>query len=313
MATDILHPHASARSLARMPVLPALLLAGTLTACSLVTPLESLESGADVAECDDQSCPATPQCNVGFCGADGCSLRPEEAGVAALQQTPNDCNRAVCDGHGGVMLIPDDDPPLDDGNPCTDELCEAGSPQHRPKSEGAACAQGVCDASAACVPCVAASDCLSGVCQLARCVPASCDDGVSNGDETDMDCGGSCGSCPGGLACLGSEDCQTHVCADGACSTCDGDGDCPEAEWCFNGACLADAPLGTNCVDYASCASGICVYGVCCDSLCEGTCRSCFGTYTGLLNGTCGYIVEGTDPYQECAGAMTCDGAGACL
>src|SRR4029450_11336917 len=98
----------------------------------------SLGSGPELVDCDDQTCPDPPECNVSTCGADGCSVRPEERGVTALQQTPNDCSRAVCDGNGGVMLAPDDDLPMDDGNPCIEELCEAGSPQHRPKSPGAA-------------------------------------------------------------------------------------------------------------------------------------------------------------------------------
>jgi hypothetical protein len=39
-------------------------------------------------------------------------------------------------------------------------------------------------------------DCLSGVCSGAVCQPASCTDGVQNGNETGVDCGGSCKACP---------------------------------------------------------------------------------------------------------------------
>ena len=35
-------------------------------------------------------------------------------------------------------------------------------------------------------------DCESGVCTGGTCAAPTCDDGVQNGDETDVDCGGSC-------------------------------------------------------------------------------------------------------------------------
>ena len=34
-----------------------------------------------------------------------------------------------------------------------------------------------------------------------------CDDGLMNGTETDVDCGGSCGQCPNGHSCLTYTDC----------------------------------------------------------------------------------------------------------
>ncbi len=48
--------------------------------------------------------------------------------------------------------------------------------------------------------------------------PPPCKDGVQNGDETDVDCGGSCASkkglkCADGLKCLVNGDCQSGTCA----------------------------------------------------------------------------------------------------
>jgi len=40
----------------------------------------------------------------------------------------------------------------------------------------------------------------------------TCDDGVQNGDETDVDCGGSCDPCAVGATCDGPEDCATGIC-----------------------------------------------------------------------------------------------------
>ena len=49
--------------------------------------------------------------------------------------------------------------------------------------------------------CVLPTDCKSGVCEAVPvgtaiiCQPPSCTDGVQNGSETGVDCGGSCPPC----------------------------------------------------------------------------------------------------------------------
>jgi len=49
-------------------------------------------------------------------------------------------------------------------------------------------------------------------------VMPTCDDGVQNGNETDVDCGGdTCGQCAQGQGCAAPGDCTTDFCADGAC------------------------------------------------------------------------------------------------
>ncbi|MEM9069712.1 MAG: hypothetical protein AAGE52_14465 [Myxococcota bacterium] len=47
----------------------------------------------------------------------------------------------------------------------------------------------------------------------------SCDDGVRNGSETDIDCGGTCDACANFLACETSDDCQSGNCDDDVCSS----------------------------------------------------------------------------------------------
>ncbi|HEY2747950.1 MAG TPA: hypothetical protein VGL86_25180, partial [Polyangia bacterium] len=60
------------------------------------------------------------------------------------------------------------------------------------------------------------SPCPSGDC---RTPPAdSCQDRVLDGDETDVDCGGSCLPCPGAARCTVATDCQSQQCASGACA-----------------------------------------------------------------------------------------------
>ena len=57
----------------------------------------------------------------------------------------------------------------------------------------------------------------------------TCADGVRNQDETDIDCGGSCGFCASGQQCLSDGDCGFHA----ACDTTE----CRSLEWHANG-CL---------------------------------------------------------------------------
>ena len=47
---------------------------------------------------------------------------------------------------------------------------------------------------------------------------ANCSDGVRDGNETDIDCGGSCLDCGNGLACSVNGDCQSGQCLNGTCA-----------------------------------------------------------------------------------------------
>ena len=64
--------------------------------------------------------------------------------------------------------------------------------------------------------CTVGTDCQSGFCNTAvtpaLCAAPSCTDGVKNGTETDIDCGGSCPDCANGKGCLAGSDCQSGVC-----------------------------------------------------------------------------------------------------
>ena len=65
-----------------------------------------------------------------------------------------------------------------------------------------------------------------------------CEDGVRNGDEVDVDCGGSCGRCADGKACNTFRDCRSSICKTNASSA--------TGKAC--GVCTArDASCGTGC------------------------------------------------------------------
>jgi len=68
-------------------------------------------------------------------------------------------------------------------------------------------------------------------------------------------------------------------------------------------------PTGQSCTTSEDCATGYCVDNVCCNTPCSGLCEAC--NLTGS-EGTCTYIPYGEDPDNECAGCLTCNGAGGC-
>jgi len=96
---------------------------------------------------------------------------------------------------------------------------------------------------------------------------ATCDDGLQNGAETDVDCGG--GTCPGcaaGSPCLLGYDCASLVCANRVCQAqaCnDGKKNDSESDIDCGGAC-APCAVGRACLTGSDCASGVCT-----DSLCQ--------------------------------------------
>src|SRR5260370_2045010 len=82
-----------------------------------------------------------------------------------------------------------------------------------------------CQTGSDCVPGLV---CSSGTCQdpcaadprAPGCAPPHCSNGVRDGNETGIDCGGDCSGCPPGGGCASDTDCDTGlVCGqtNGAC------------------------------------------------------------------------------------------------
>ena len=107
----------------------------------------------------------------------------------------------------------------------------------------------------------------------------TCADGVKNGPETDVDCGGdSCPPCEIGQACQNSADCKVGLCTDGLCAH--GSEGCPTVDpenptcgdCAKNGSetgidCGGDVcfpcSLGQACITDADCATQACIEGAC--------------------------------------------------
>jgi cysteine-rich repeat protein len=119
----------------------------------------------------------------------------------------------------------------------------------------------------------------------------SCTDGVQNGAETDVDCGG--GTCPGctlGQPCDVAGDCASGACTSGICAaiaSC-GDGILQAGETCDDGntddtdACLSTC-IAATCGDgfvhagVEACDDSNTADGDCCSSACQPTCASTLG------------------------------------
>ena len=96
----------------------------------------------------------------------------------------------------------------------------------------------------------------------------TCSDGLKNGSETDIDCGGTCGPCENGKTCASLTDCQSGRCAPGGiCQTCSGDG---------AGNCPVDGAGQCQCSPQGACYSNSASIAPDCESCPEGTAACIF-------------------------------------
>lgn len=91
---------------------------------------------------------------------------------------------------------------------------------------------GLCPKCADRKKCVVGADCTSGVCYANRCEPPSCNDGIKNGTEVAVDCGGSCfgSTCSAGSPCTFDRQCAWGLDYNGLCWAGDGGSVCQRSE-----------------------------------------------------------------------------------
>jgi len=109
--------------------------------------------------------------------------------------------------------------------------------------------------------CSDGSQCLTGFCSNNICVEASCTDRIKNQDESDVDCGGSCGACNTGKRCFFNLDCKSDLCTLGTCGQVDACNDeklsRTETGIDCGGACPTKCSLGITCNSNSDCESGL--------------------------------------------------------
>ncbi|MBI5390050.1 hypothetical protein HZB02_01035 [Candidatus Woesearchaeota archaeon] len=112
------------------------------------------------------------------------------------------------------------------------------------------------------------------------CMVFGCDNGIKDNNETDIDCGGSCGPCDEGKICHLHADCISGYCtrkntstvSQCAKATCD-DGVKNEGEVAIDcgGPCSSACLSGETCEYNSDCSSGLCDQGVCVEDTCKNT------------------------------------------
>jgi hypothetical protein len=116
---------------------------------------------------------------------------------------------------------------------CFDGVCGQA-----PVGEHTACTGGACDATG-------------------RCVASTCDSKQLDGDETGVDCGGSCATCANGEGCMQGDDCKSGVCTNQKClpSGCtDGLKNGTETDVDCGGTCGNKCALSKGCAVVSDCA-----------------------------------------------------------
>jgi hypothetical protein len=112
-------------------------------------------------------------------------------------------------------------------------------------------------------PCLRDRDCTSGICSASTklCQAPSCADGKRNGDEADVDCGGSCPKrCEAGKHCAVGDDCVGGTCSGALCLPSCHDGVKNGAETGLDCGGYACGPChdGQGCEVGGDCLSGVC-------------------------------------------------------
>jgi hypothetical protein len=189
------------------------------------------------------------------CGGSVCNACAE----GELCEEARDCATNNCDANNSDQCVATDTETCTDGIQNQDET-------------GVDCGGATCSACEADEGCTEASDCASGYCDTDSGVcladAPSCDDGVKNQDETDVDCGGAtCSACAEGDSCQAASDCATGNCDMGNTDTCvatdaetctDGIQNQDEADVDCGGATCSACAIGASCDEHADCATQVC-------------------------------------------------------
>jgi hypothetical protein len=269
---------------------------GATQTCAAPSCTDTVRNGTETGtDCGGGTCPACP-------AGQGC------------QQGPRDCLSQVCDPTTQTCAMAACNDGIRNG---TETGTDCGGGACSPCGTGGGCQNGP-------------RDCLSQICDgtTQTCAAPSCvpPDGVRNGTETGVDCGGgSCPLCPAGQGCqVGTRDCMSQVCSSttqtcavAACNDTVRNGNETDVD-CGGGTCPA-CPNGRICVGNSDCQSSICTGGTCqaaptctdstrngteTDTDCGGgTCPACANGLRCLANSDC---VSGSCSGGICVAASSC-------
>lgn len=164
--------------------------------------------------------------------------------------------------------------------------------------------------------CSVGSQCCSLICMGGMCQTPTCTDGVKNGNETGVDCGGgTCPQCPVGQGCIAASDCVINsICQAGQCSCAPGRSDCNglPADGCEIN--VTNDPnncsgCGNVCVlpnATESCVASMCMVGSCDPGFanCNGMTADGCEVNTTSDNSNCGFCGLVCPGVQNCIGSV---------
>ena len=139
----------------------------------------------------------------------------------------------------------------------------------------------------------------------------TCSNGVKDDNETDVDCGGPCGSCSLGESCTSSTDCISNNCVSGVCTSAncnDNSKNGDETDVDCGGSLCGPCDVGESCDYNVDCTTNycnnesICEETSCTDSVKNGgeTDVDCGGPCDPCINGnTCNYNTDCVSGYCE--------------
>lgn len=282
-----------------------------------------VDCGGGCPPCDvDEGCATFSDCASMVCAGGRCGAGSCDDGLKNAMETGVDCGGG-CRGCavGSPCNVAED---------CSSFSCSAGACDPTGCDDRVLngmetdvdCGGPVCPGCDGGEDCLESRDCASTICLADRmlCTLSVCTDGILNGDEAGVDCGGPmCDGCPAGSMCRTGLDCAEGGCDAGICVTCaDGmqnaletDLDCggPDCDPCADGLMCA---LGRDCVTEA-CDTNVCVS--CTDGAtnaeetdtdCGGpVCDACLG---GAMCSVATDCTSGVCDAGVCAGPSCVDG-----
>ncbi len=207
--------------------------------------------GADCTPCaDGLACVAPTDCVSSVCTASVCAVPTCSDLAANGMETDVDCGGGSCSACGPNLACAVNSDCA--GNDCSGSVCVPNCTDGvtTGMETDVDCGGPVCNGCATGETCAVGSDCTTGVCDATTfvCVGTSCGDAVQNGDETGVDCGGSCPMCADGLGCAVAGDCQSGVCTGMVCQA---------------SVCGDNMVVGTEVCDDGNTSSGDCCSAAC--------------------------------------------------
>ncbi len=265
--------------------------------------------GCKYTQVSGPACVLDDRCQVGQCNQGMCVIPPD-----ASCDDGNQCTDDVCDPATGCINTLLNDVPCDDGDACTERgTCFQGECRSEPVNcdDGNVCTVNSCHPVLGCYPTLIENAC----CEAGR---SKCDDdNVCTNDDCD-ESGEGCiytfntAACNDRNSCTVSDTCDEGECI-GIQMNCSDGNQCTR-DWCENGKCLHENLTGTPCDDGLECSTGdTCQNGVCepddiSGCLCQPTFASAVSKLISLKienNGQTGNALN-LDGKPGCAPADNC-------